>query len=140
MKMSYVKRFKTINYASVRREAQLLNTAASYGIAPEVYDTDHKTYIEMEDLYEMNVGDKYGNDISGIPKHVLAGMFSILWFLYHVCDIEYIDVWPRNFIEVKKRVYIVDFGHATKKTGRCNPYLKRILDSGRITHWNPDFV
>ena len=138
--MSYIKRFKTKNYAAVRREAQLLNVAASYGLAPEVYDTDYKTYIEMEDLAEMSVGDMYGNEIADIPEHILAGMFSILWFLFHVCDVEYIDVWPRNFIAVRDRVYIVDFGHAIKRTKRCNHYIRRILDAGRITHWNPEFV
>jgi predicted Ser/Thr protein kinase len=138
--MSYVKRFKTNNYASVRREAQLLNIAASYGLAPEVYDTDYKTYIEMEDLKELSVSDMYGDNIADIPKHILAGMFSILWFLYHVCEIEYVDVWPRNFVEVDGRVYIVDFGHATKKTAKCNAYLKKTLAAGKITRWNPDFV
>lgn len=137
--MTYIKRFKTVNFAAVRKEAELLNIAASHGLAPEVYDTDYKTYIEMEDLDMMNVSDMYGDNIQDIPKHVLAGMFSILWFLYHVCDIEYLDVWPRNFVEVNGRVYILDFGDAKRKGKRCDPYLTKLFRSGRITHWNPIF-
>lgn len=138
--MTYVKRFNTKNYAAVRREVELLNIAASHGLAPEVIDTDYKTYIEMEDLEEMNVGDLYGNEIEDIPQHILAGMFSIVWFLYYVCGIEYRDLWPRNFIAIDDRVFIIDFGDARKKQKRCDRYLAKILKAGRITHWNPDFV
>jgi predicted Ser/Thr protein kinase len=136
---SYVKRFNNERPSYVRREAEFLQIAASHGLAPEVYDTDYKTYIEMEDLETMNVGDFYGEDIKHIPKHILAGMFSILWFLYHVCDIEYRDVWPRNFIVINDRVYIIDFGDARKKQKKCDSYLSKILKAGKITHWNPAF-
>ena len=129
--MTYVKRFVNTKAADVRREATLLNIAASYGLAPEVYDTDNKTYIEMEDLETMNIGDMWGNDIKHIPQHIVAGMFSILWHLYYVCGIEYLDVWPRNFIEVNNRVFIVDFGHAFRKRKKCNRYLQKMLNSGR---------
>ena len=138
--MSYIKRFKTKNYASVRREAQFLNIAASHGLAPEVYDTDYKTYIEMEDLEDMNIGDLYGNEIENIPPNIIAGMYSIVWFLYYVCDIEYLDLWPRNFVERGDRVFILDFGDAKNKQKRCDKYLAKILKSGTITHWNPEFL
>jgi tRNA A-37 threonylcarbamoyl transferase component Bud32 len=137
--MSYIKRFKVKNYAAVRREAELLNIAASHGLAPEVYDTDYKTYIEMEDLEEMNVSDLYGDDIKNIPANILSGMFSIVWFLYHVAGIEYRDLWPRNFIAIGDRVFIVDFGDARKKSKKCDNYLNSILKAGKITHWNPNF-
>lgn len=139
IKMSYIKRFKVKNYAAVRREAELLNTAASYGLAPEVYDTDYKTYIEMEDLEEMSVSDMYGDEIKNIPPHILGGMFSIVWFLYYVAGIEYRDLWPRNFIAIGDRVFIIDFGDARKKNKKCDHYLEKILKAGRITHWNPNF-
>jgi tRNA A-37 threonylcarbamoyl transferase component Bud32 len=137
--MSFTKQFNTKNYAAVRREAEFLNLAASHGVAPEVYDTDYKTYIEMEDLKQMNIGDMYGEEIKNIPKHILAGMFSIVWFLYHVCKIEYRDLWPRNFIAIGTKVYIVDFGDAKARTNKCDKYLAKILIAGRITHWNPEF-
>lgn len=137
--MPFTKQFNTKNYAAVRREAEFLNLAASHGLAPEVYDTDYKTYIEMEDMETMNISDMYGDEIKNIPKHILSGMFSIVWFLYNVCNIEYRDLWPRNFIAIGDRVYIVDFGDARLKGKKCDKYLAKILKSGRITHWNPEF-
>lgn len=136
---SYVKRFKGKPHSYVKREVELLQVAASYGLAPEIYDTDYKTYIEMENLDCMSVSDMWGDNIRDIPKDILSGMFSILWFLYHVCNIEYRDVWPRNFIFVNERVYIIDFGDARKKQKRCDKYLSKILKAGKITDWNPEF-
>jgi predicted Ser/Thr protein kinase len=135
----YIKHFKRTPASYVKREAELLQVAASYGLAPEIYDTDYKTYIEMENLNEMNVGDMWGNEVEDIPDNILAGMFSIIWFLYNVCGIEYRDVWPRNFVAVGDRVYIIDFGDARRKRPRCDRYLSKILKAGRITHWNPEF-
>ena len=133
---TYIKRFTNVRPKDVKREAELLNIAASYGLAPDVIDTDYKTYIEMNDLSAMNVADMWGDEI---PEEILGGMFSIIWILYHVCNIEYRDIWPRNFIVVDKRVYIVDFGHARRKQKKCNKYLLQILNAGTLTHWNPEF-
>jgi len=133
---TYIKRFTNVRPKDVKREAELLNIAASYGLAPDVIDTDYKTYIEMDNLSEMNVADMWGDEI---PEEILGGMFSIIWILYHVCDIEYRDIWPRNFIVIDKRVYIVDFGHARRKQRKCDKYLKQILNAGILTHWNPEF-
>ena len=133
---TYIKRFTNVRPKDVKREAELLNIAASYGLAPDVIDTDYKTYIEMNDLSAMNVADMWGDEI---PEEILGGMFSIIWILYHVCNIEYRDIWPRNFIVVDKRVYIVDFGHARRKQRKCDKYLLKILNAGTLTHWNPEF-
>ena len=127
----------------VRREVGLQMVAVKYGLSPAVMDTDYETYIDMVDLEEMTVGDIYGEEISDIPPKILAAMWSHLYTLYHVCGIEYIDVWPRNFIEKNGRVWIIDFGDAReltyRKNERVNDYLQEILEAGTITHWNADF-
>lgn len=136
---SYTKHFDDVPASYVRKEAELLNIAAAHGLAPEVFDTDNETYIEMEILNGETVEGMYGNDIRRVPKYILAGMFSILWHLYHVCGIEYVDVWPRNFMVANERLYIIDFGDAIRKQQECDDYLKMILKAGKITKWNPDF-
>lgn len=128
----------------VEREVGLQRVAAKYGLSPKVIDTDNKTYIDMEDLEEMSVADMYGENIEDIPPNILAAMWSHLYTLYHVCGIEYKDVWPRNFIEKNGRVWIIDFGDARELTYRSNErvdeYLQEILKAGTITHWNPEFA
>jgi hypothetical protein len=94
----------------------------------------------MEDLDELNVGDMWGENIEGIPANILAGMFSIIWTLYYVHNIEYRDVWPRNFVEKDGRVWIIDFGDAREKSDEIDDYLGEILASGKITHWNEEFL
>jgi tRNA A-37 threonylcarbamoyl transferase component Bud32 len=127
----------------VRREVGLQKVAAKYGLSPKVIDTDYETYIDMEDLEEMSIGDMYGENIEDIPPNILAAMWSHLYTLYHVCGIEYKDVWPRNFIEKNGRVWIIDFGDARELTYRSNErvdeYLQEILEAGTITHWNQEF-
>jgi tRNA A-37 threonylcarbamoyl transferase component Bud32 len=142
--MSYRKQFpKGTPPSYVKREAALQKVAAKYGLSPKVIATDNKTYIEMEYLGEMTVDDEYGQNIDDIPPNILSAMWSNLYILYHVCGIQYLDVWPRNFIEKGGRVWIIDFGDAKELTYKKNEeedeYLSEILDSGLITHWNPEF-
>jgi tRNA A-37 threonylcarbamoyl transferase component Bud32 len=142
--MTYRKTFPVGTPAkAVKREVTLQKVAAKYGLSPKVIATDNKTYIEMEHLGEMTVDDEHGQNIDDIPPKILSGMWSSLYTLYHVCGIEYLDVWPRNFIEKGGRVWIIDFGDARELTYKENEeeddYLAGILEAGTITHWNPDF-
>lgn len=132
----YRKEFKNAKSGYVKNEATLLRKAARFGLSPKFLKTDNKTFIEMDDLKEMTVEDLYGEDI---PPHILAGMFSLVWTLYHVCKIQYIDLWPRNFIERDGRVWVIDFGDAKKANDIPDEYLMEILKAGKITHWNPHF-
>ena len=136
----YHKAFHKGKSEYIRHEASLLKIASDHVLSPKFIKTDNETYIDMEDLDEMSVGDMYTNDINEIPPHILAGIFALIWTLYHVHGIEYLDVWPRNFIEKDGRVWIIDFGDARKKGGEIDDYLGEILAAGKITHWNPEFL
>ena len=136
----YHKKFSPGSPGYVTQEADFLKIASDHVLSPKFINTDNETYIDMEDLDKMSVGDMYGNDINEIPEHILAGMFSLIWTLYHVHKIEYLDVWPRNFIEKDGRVWIIDFGDAKKKSDEIDDYLGEILAAGKITHSNPEFL
>lgn len=127
--------------AYVRNEAELQTEVSKYGLTPKIIRTDNKTFIEMEDLECMNVGDTYGDNVNDIPANIRAQMWSILWYLHAILGIDYVDVWPRNFVEVDGRVWIIDFGDAYwhDDNEEMNWYLEEILDAGCITEWNPDF-
>lgn len=140
----YRKTFPTGTPAkAVKREVELQKVSAKYGLSPKVIATDNKTYIDMEYIGDMTVDDEHGQNIDDIPPKILSGMWSCLYILYHICGIEYLDVWPRNFIEKGGRVWIIDFGDARELTYKKNEvedeYLSEILEEGTITHWNPDF-
>lgn len=141
---NFKKVFTGVPESYVRNEVMLQRISAEFGLSPDVKKTDYKTFIEMQDLKEMSVEDMYGSDINNIPPKILSAMWSILYTLYHNCDIEYIDVWPRNFIEKNGRVWIIDFGDAREichddEDYEPDEYLAGILEAGKITHWNPEF-
>jgi hypothetical protein len=136
----YRKEFATKKPAYIRNEVRLQKIAARHGLAPKILKTDNKTFIEMVKLKEMNVGDMYGNDIDEIPARVVGGMFSLVWILYHICGIEYLDIWPRNFVEVDGRVWVIDFGDARMRRDKKDEYLESVFKKGRISKWNPEFA
>lgn len=125
----------------IRNEVELQMEVSKYGLTPKVFHTDNKTFIDMEDLECMNVGDTYGDNVNDIPPNILAQMWSIVWYLHTILGIDYVDVWPRNFVEVNGRVWIIDFGDAYwhDYDEETNWYLEEILNEGRITDWNCDF-
>ena len=128
---------KKVSPDTIENEVKLQNIAASYGFAPKVYKTTEDE-IHMEDLQEMCIADKYGEAFDTMPTFILEDIYIILRDLYIQYDIEYIDVTPYNFIEKNGRVWIIDFGHASKK-GNNNWYLMDVFHAGRIPCWNPDF-
>jgi tRNA A-37 threonylcarbamoyl transferase component Bud32 len=136
----YRKEFTADKPMYIRNEVRLQKIAAMHGLAPNILKTDNKTFIEMVKLKEMNLGDMYGNDIDEIPARVVGGMFSLVWILYHICGIEYLDIWPRNFVEVDGRVWVIDFGDARMRRDKKDDYLESVFKKGRITKWNPEFA
>ena len=130
---------KKVSPDTIEDEAELQNVAASYGFAPKVYKTTEGE-IHMEDLQEMCIADKYGEDPKDIPTRIWVSIRTIIHTLYHKEGIEYIDITPYNFIEKDEKVYIIDFGHASyyKSKEMMNWFVKQFLEDG-VNEWNPDF-
>jgi tRNA A-37 threonylcarbamoyl transferase component Bud32 len=128
---------KKVSPDTIENEAELQTVAASYGFAPQVYKTTEDE-IHMEDLQEMCIADKYGEDPKDIPPRIWVSVRTIIHTLYHKEGIEYIDITPYNFIEKDDKVYIIDFGHASYKSKRMNWFVKQFLEEG-TNEWNPDF-
>lgn len=141
--MAYTKRFSGIPAEEVQRECALQRSAAEYGLAPSILDTDNETFIIMEDLGGMNLADMYGESIEDIPETIKRDIWNILWALYSCCDMEYTDVTPYNFVEKDGRVWILDFGHARKINGdEIDPWLLSVLsdESTMLSEWNAEFA
>lgn len=130
---------------SDRTESQICNEVDLQTLAynslkctAKIIETDYKTYIDMEDLNEMCIADMYGEDIKNIPTYILTQIHDIIVKLYLQCGIEYVDVTPYNFIEINKKVYIIDFGDAQRVKSR-NWYLQELFSNTKLHEWNPDF-
>ena len=133
---------KKVKKADVEREVELQMVASNLGLSPKIisvtYDLDHAT-IQMEDLQELCIADKYGEEFSILSPHIIFQIRLIVNTLFENEGIEYIDITPYNFIEKNNKVYIIDFGHAHYRTPgkKTNWFLKDFLNG--MNSWNPDF-
>ena len=133
---------KKVKKEDVEREVELQTVASAYGFSPSIigvtYELDHAV-IQMEDLQEMCLADKYGEEFSNLSPQIILQIRLILETLFENEGIEYIDITPYNFIEKNNKVYIIDFGHAyyVNPAIHTNWFLKDFLDGSN--QWNPDF-
>ena len=140
--MAYTKHFNDTSQYRIRLETNLQRAGSEYGLSPEIIETDSRTFIKMEDLGEMCIADKYGENIDDIPDHIRRDIWNILWTLYSCCNIEYVDVTPYNFIEKDGRVWVIDYGHAKYiKRGNVDAWLHRVLSDEQmiLPEWNAEF-
>ena len=137
--MSFTKRFSNIPLQQIRNEVFLQMIAADAGLSPAVLETDFRTYIRMEDVGEMCIADKYGENLRTMPRWIRDDIIEALWKLYSAYGIQYIDVTPYNFIEKDDRVWVIDFGHASQGKPVLDPYLEKMFSEWRISKWNPRF-
>jgi tRNA A-37 threonylcarbamoyl transferase component Bud32 len=137
--MSFTKRFDNTPTEQIRNEVYLQLIAADAGLSPAIQETDFRTYIRMEDVGEMCIADKYGENIRNIPRYIREDIVEALWKLYSVHGIQYIDVTPYNFIEKDDRLWVIDFGHASQTKPTLDPYLSKTFAEWKISKWNPRF-
>ena len=132
----------------ISREIEMQEISANYGFSPKIiksqiiFNNEDKKYIgniTMENLNELCIADRYGEDPRNIPKIIWDQIRTIIRILYNEEGIEYIDITGYNFIEKKGKVYIIDFGDAiyTRKDREMNWILSYFL--GGHNGWNPDF-
>jgi len=142
------KYYKTIiedDERKITREIEMQQISANYGFSPTIIDSEikfNRKYvgnITMEDLDELCLADKYGEEPEKIPILIWDQIRTILRILYYEEGIEYIDITGYNFIEKNNKVYIIDFGDAiySKKDKEMNWFLSYFL--GGANSWNPDF-
>lgn len=127
---------------AVDKEEELQTISASYGFSPQIirskFDEERGTcYIEMEDLEEMCLADRYGDDPANIPEWIWDEIRRMLLILLNAEGIEYIDITPYNFIQKDDKIYVIDFGDAKYMDGEIDWFLQEFLDGENS--WNPDY-
>jgi len=133
----YRKEFTNTLPKEIIREARLQQISANLGLSPRVLRTDNKTFIEMENIDDMALAYKYGYDVEELPNDIRKQVYDLVYTLYHH-GIQYIDITPYNFIEKDGKVWVIDFGHASKRKRLCE-YLKRLFNEGYLHEWNSEF-
>ena len=72
---------KKVKRADVEREVELQTVASAYGFSPSIigvtYELDHAV-IKMEDLKEMCIADKYGEEFSSLSPQIILQIRLIL--------------------------------------------------------------
>jgi hypothetical protein len=127
-------------------ESELQNIASKYGFAPKIIDTRFDTdfyYIDMVNLKTDCLANVYGEKASDINEKQWNQIRYIVQTLYEQEGIAYTDITPYNFIEIKGKMYIIDFGHATYTKTLNNDqfwFLKDFLYGSQLNIYNPDFA
>jgi tRNA A-37 threonylcarbamoyl transferase component Bud32 len=111
----------------------------AYGLVPcpkiiDYYTENDQIIFIMELLEGKNLYEIYGDNPKNIPTKIWKEIRTIISTLYYH-DIHYLDITSYNFILVKDKVYIIDFGDA--KEVNVNWFLKDFNDG--LCEWNPDF-
>lgn len=116
----------------------------NYDFCPKILSVEHfedKTNITMEKLQGLSLAEKYSDNPSDIPSFVWTQIHYIISSLFYNEGIEYIDISSYNFMIVKDKVYIIDFGHAywcNENKQIKNWFLKDFIED-EINEFNPDF-
>lgn len=133
----YRKEFTSTPSKEITREARLQTASATLGLSPRVLTTDNRTFIEMELIPSMALAYRYGDDVDDLPNDIRQQVYDIVYTLYQH-GIQYVDITPYNFIEHEGKVWIIDFGHASKRKQLCD-YLSKLFEEGYLYSWNVDF-
>ena len=94
--------------------------------------------MKMVRVGTMSVSDYYGETAEHISDELFARIRNIIQTLYDH-DILYIDITGYNFIENDKKLWIIDFEHATYNYPRkTDEFVEKFLEGHN--GWNPEFA
>ena len=106
---------------------------------PKIKSYNKKTkQMKMVRVGAMSVSDYYGETAEHISDELFARIRNIIKTLYEH-DILYIDITGYNFIENDKKLWIIDFEHATYNYPRkTDEFVEKFLEGHN--GWNPEFL
>ena len=106
---------------------------------PKIKSYNKKTkQMKMVRVGTMSLSDYYGETAEHVSDDLFARIRNIIQTLYDH-DILYIDITGYNFIENDKKLWIIDFEHATYNHPRkTDEFVEKFLEGHN--GWNPEFV
>lgn len=134
----FIKFFNKNELSKATNEYELHKKAFELGIpCPKIIDffeEDDCHILIMELLQGKSLADIYGDNPKNIPKEYWKQIHNIIYELYYH-DIHYRDITSYNFMLIKDKIYIIDFGDA--QFIKVNWFLKDFIDG--LNSWNPDY-
>ena len=106
---------------------------------PKIHNyNNQKDTLIMDEIYEMNISDMYGEKAKDVPSYIFDKIRKIIIEL-NENNIDYPDITGYNFIEYKDKIYIIDFGDAKiiKDKNLASPFVKDFING--LNQWNPEF-
>ena len=94
--------------------------------------------LKMVRVGTMSISDYYGESAENIDNDLFTKIRNMIQTLYDH-DILYVDITGYNFIENDKKLWIIDFEHATYNYPRkTDEFVEKFL--GGHNGWNPEFL
>ena len=94
--------------------------------------------LKMVRVGAMSISDYYGESAENIDDDLFTKIRNMIQTLYDH-DILYVDITGYNFIENDKKLWIIDFEHATYNYPRkTDEFVEQFL--GGHNGWNPEFL
>ena len=94
--------------------------------------------LKMVRVGTMSISDYYGESAENIDDDLFTKIRNMIQTLYDH-DILYVDITGYNFIENDKKLWIIDFEHATYNHPRkTDEFVEKFL--GGHNGWNPEFL
>lgn len=94
--------------------------------------------LKMVRVGTMSISDYYGESAENIDNDIFTKIRNMIQTLYDH-DILYVDITGYNFIENDKKLWIIDFEHATYNYPRkTDEFVEKFL--GGHNGWNPEFL
>lgn len=94
--------------------------------------------LKMVRVGAMSISDYYGESAENIDDDLFTKIRNMIQTLYDH-DILYVDITGYNFIENDKKLWIIDFEHATYNYPRkTDEFVEKFLEGHN--GWNPEFL
>ena len=94
--------------------------------------------LKMVRVGTMSISDYYGESAENIDDGLFTKIRNMIQTLYDH-DILYVDITGYNFIENDKKLWIIDFEHATYNYPRkTDEFVEKFLEGHN--GWNPEFL
>ena len=94
--------------------------------------------LKMVRVGTMSISDYYGESAENIDNDLFTKIRNMIQTLYDH-DILYVDITGYNFIENDKKLWIIDFEHATYNyPWKTDEFVEKFLEGHN--GWNPEFL
>jgi tRNA A-37 threonylcarbamoyl transferase component Bud32 len=104
-----------------------------------LYNKEHNIVV-MRKIPQMSLADMYGEDYEELPDTIKTRIHESVSLMYYN-NIQYNDITGYNFIYHQKKLWVIDFEHASYDIHNHmkSSFMKDFVE-GKVKGWNPEFL